>query len=348
MWEARIPLKPLTLLCRSLGTMLESGVPIHKAFLTASMRIGGPRCQSVLKDVAASIAAGHDLTASLQQQGTYFPSLFIDMVHVSEESGALPEVLAGLADHYENTLRLRRNFVAAIAMPLLQLFAAIFIVAFLIYILGFIAESRGGDPVDVLGLGLTGSTGAVSFLVICFGSMICGTVLYLLLTRGLRQQQALHTFFLGVPVVGHCLRSFAIARFSWAFYLTQQTGMRIGKSIAASMRATSNGAFIGATQLVNDHLKAGDDLTTSLRAPQLFTEDFLQMVHVAETSGTVPEMLHRLSPQFEDQARRSLQGLAAALSWLVWLTVAGLIVFAIFRIFYTMYLKPMNDMLNGM
>jgi type IV pilus assembly protein PilC len=147
-------------------------------------------------------------------------------------------------------------------------------------------------------------------------------------------------------VLGDCLRSFAIARFSWAFYLTQQAGMRINPSLAASLRATSNGAFAGAIPEVCARIEAGDDLTTALTATQLFTEDFLQMVQVGETSGTVPEMLERLSPQFEDQARRSLAALAAALGWLVWLIVAGFIIFIIFRVF-SWYMGLLNDALKG-
>jgi type IV pilus assembly protein PilC len=70
------------------------------------------------------------------------------------------------------------------------------------------------------------------------------------------------------------------------------------------------------------------------------------MVQVGETSGTVPEMLERLSPQFEDQARRSLAALAAALGWLVWLIVAGFIIFIIFRVF-SWYMGLLNDALKG-
>ena len=51
------------------------------------------------------------------------------------------------------------------------------------------------------------------------------------------------------------------------------------------------------------------------------------MVNVGETTGTVPETLNRLSPQFEDQARRSLRALASAAGWAVWCLVAAFIVF---------------------
>jgi len=164
---------------------------------------------------------------------------------------------------------------------------------------------------------------------------------YQVAQKGLGGKRALDSLFMQVPVVGHCMRSFAIARFTWAYYLTQQTGMPVHKSVAASLRATANGAFMGATPFICDAIKAGDDLATALEKARLFPEDFLHMVSVAEASGTVPEALHRLSPQFEDQARRSLSALTAATAWLVWAMVAVFIVFIIFRLF-SFYIGEIN------
>ena len=99
------------------------------------------------------------------------------------------------------------------------------------------------------------------------------------------------------------MRSFAIARFSWAFALTQQTGMGIGPCLDASFKATGNGAFAGASSRVQEMVLSGEELGTALADSGLFPDEYLQIVQVAETSGSVPETLARLSPQFEDQAR---------------------------------------------
>lgn len=108
--------------------------------------------------------------------------------------------------------------------------------------------------------------------------------------------------------------------------------MPVHQSLDASLRATANGAFIGASGQICSMVNEGDELSHALRTSDLFPEDFLQMVTVAETSGTVPEMLHRMSPQFADQARRSLSALTSAMAWLVWAIVAAIIIFMIFRL----------------
>lgn len=323
-------MKELSRLSRNLGVSLHSGIAIVKAFELAAKKSNG-RLRSVMTNVVQDLKEGSDVTSALVAHGHYFPELFIGLVQVGESTGALPEVLKALAEHYDNNLRLRREFLGRITTPVLQLIAAIFIIAALIALLGWIAPS-GGQVTDVLGWGLTGTTGAMIWLTGWALAGAAAVVLYRFAMSSLASQQALHGFLMKLPVVGHCLRSFAIARFSWAFHLTQGAGMPIDDSLESALRATSNGVFIAAGPDMIDRVRSGETLTEAFQNSDLFPIEFIEFVLVAEQSGTVPEALHRLSPQFEEDARRSLAALASALSWGVWAVVAGFIIFVIFSI----------------
>ena len=345
MLSSQVRLKQLTFLCRSLSTSLHAGLPIIKAFDLAAGKSFDPRVQRVMRDVVSQLKSGEDVATALRSHAGVFPELMTDMVSVAEQTGALPEVLGSLADHYENNLRLRKDFYGQIALPLIQFVAAICIIAGLIFLLGMIATSRNSEPFDVLGLGLTGAAGAATWLTfwgIALATLFIG---YKVAVASLQGQQIVHELLLNIPVIGGCMRAFAIARFSWAFHLTQEAGMPIEDSLDASFRATANGAFTARTQQVISEVMEGEQLTDALTHTHLFPQEFLEIVHVAETSGTVPETLHRLSPQFEDQARRSLRGLAIAAGWLIWLCVATFIIFLIFRIamWYTNLLQGYVD-----
>lgn len=342
MFGSTIPLKTLSILCRSMATMLQSGVPILKVISTVSVRVGGASCQRRLKAVSDQLKMGEDVRAAFNSQDGYFPDLFIDMVAVAEDTGTLPEVLLSLSDHYENLVRLRREFIGQITYPVLQFIAATFIITFVIYLMGVIAESQGNAPIDVFGWGLVGPKGAAIFFFGIYGLLATLFFTYMLVAHGMKNQRFFHGLFLQIPVVGPCLRAFAIARFSWAFALTQQAGMRIVPSLESSLKATANFAFIGATPRMTGLIKQGEDLSTVIADSRLFPLEFEQMVQVAETSGTVPEMLQHLSPQFEDSARRSLRGLAAATGWFVWALVAGFIIYAIFSL-AGFYIKMLNE-----
>ncbi len=345
MFRARASLKSLALLCRSLSTMLESGVPITKAFQLAARKVGDRQFQQSVLDIGVELKAGNDVTSSMKKQGNYYPELMINMVSVAEQSGGLPEVLKALSEHYEQLLDLRKNFVRLIAWPVFQFVAAIMVIALMILVLGLIADGRGGEPIDILGLGLSGPSGALIWLTCTFGSIFVVFVAYQVLDRLWGGKRYFHRLFMKIPVVGNCMRSFALARFSWAFALTQQAGMNILDSLEASLKATGNGAFIAAIPQVNAAVNDGEHLTDALAETHLFPEDYIQMVNVGETSGTVPETLERLSPRFREDAQRSLAALAAVFGWLIWAMVAAFIIFVVFRIAFW-YLGILNDALK--
>ena len=344
MFEA-LPMSTLATFCRSLATMLHSGVNILKAVQVAGGKSHLPRLKRIAGEIVDELRKGSEVSTALSHQGGAFPELMIDLVRVADQTGSLPEVLSALADHYDNLVRLRRTFLGAITLPVIQLMAAILIVAGLIWLLGMIGSMNGTQPFDVLGLGLTGTLGALTWLGGCFGTAFVATILYFMLVNGLKGRMFVHQILLRIPVVGGCLRSFALARFSWAFALTQQAGMSINPSLESSFKATGNGAFAAATPMVTAMVTEGEDLSYALQETQLFPTDYLELVRVGEASGTVPETLDRLSPQLEDQARRSLSAMTTALGWAIWGFVASIIIFFIFRI-ALMYVGLINNALN--
>ena len=324
--------------------MLESGVGVQKALRIAGKKTGDARAEQGLAAAREKVRAGFELATAFREQDGRFPELMVDLVDVGEQTGALPEVLSSLADHFEHNDRLRKDFFRSIAWPVFQLTAAILVIALLIFVLGMISESSGGADVDMLGWGLLGAEGALIWLVMTFGTIGGLIAAYVSISRSLHGKRMLDPILMRIPVVGACMESFALARFSWAFALTQQAGMSIEPSLRASLKATSNGAFIGATDRIWRDIYNGRDFSTALGSSLLFPDDYLNIVHVAETSGTVPEALDRLSPQFEEQAQRSLKALTSALSWVIWSAVAVFIIYIIFTI-VSRYLAIISEFL---
>lgn len=347
MFTAKIPPKTLIHLSRSLGTMLDSGIQIRKVLQIATKKIGHPRTRSVLRQISDDIDGGTDLATAFREQGNYFPTLFLDMLSVAEDSGALPDVLQHLAQHYENNMRMKKEFISSIIWPGFQFFAAIIVIAVLILVLGMIASSTGNnDMADELLFGLSGPGGAATWLFCSFGSIGGLFVAYKLANSMVQGERGLDVVLIRIPILGHCMKAFAIARFSWAYFLTQQTGMPVVDSLKASLRATGNGAYMQSTSLICNEVLEGATLTDALGRSGMFPDDYIEMVSVAEESGTVPEALHRLSPQFEENARSHMKTLTRAITVLVWLLVAGFILFFVFS-FMLWYVGQINKALEG-
>ena len=337
-----LPLPALARFCRNLATLLDSGVSVTKALTVASSKAADPRFERVVAEVARDVKRGKDVTAALAARGRAFPRLTLDLVKVAEQTGTLPETMRALADHYENTVRLRKSFLGQIAWPAFQLVVAVFVIGGVIYLLGILND--GGF--DVLGLGLTGTRGALIWFGTAFGLAAAGAGLWFAAKRTLAGARVFDPLLLAVPVLGTALRKFALARFSWAFALTQNAGMEIRGTLRSALSATGNGAYAGSYDEVWSRVAAGEELTDALRSTGLFPPDYLEMFEVAEASGSVPETLNRIGPDLEADARRAMKALAAALGWVVWAVVAGFIVWIIFSIALT-YVGMITDAANG-
>jgi len=331
---------------RSMARMLEAGVDVRKALQTSSRSSPDSRLTPAIERVTQKVAGGATLADAIGQQGDLFPSLYRDLVHVGEETGSVPEVLQSLAKYYESRIEQVRQFRSAITWPVVQMIAAIGIIGLLIYILGILPPGPDGKPFDVLGIGLYGTTGSIVWFLGWLGLAVGGYVLWKVMANQLSWQVALHPVLLGIPVLGGCMRSFAISRFSWCFALTQQAGMSIKPSLECSLKATGNGAFAAAQPLIWQQLFEGETLTTALTESRLFPTEYLQVVATAEETGTVPEQLDRLSHLFEDDAQRSMERLTSFLGGLIWALVAAFIIFLIFRLALAFYVRPMQEALK--
>jgi type IV pilus assembly protein PilC len=339
-FASRVPPGTLAIVSRSLATMLESGIQIRKAIGIASKKTMHAPTKKVLREISDAIQGGSDISQALREHGNFFPTLFIEMVTMAEETGSLPEVLRHLAEHYEANIRMKKELIGSLIWPVFQLVAAIFVIAILILVLGLIG---GDDDISNIVFGLKGPTGAMIWLTGTLGTFAAMFAVWLMIQKTAQAKAIVDPMLLMIPVLGRCMRSFAIARFSWSYYLTQQTGMPVNLSLQGSLKATGNGAFVSQTPFITSAVMEGSSLTESLKQSRLFPVEFLEMVSVAEESGTVPEALHRLSPHFEEDARRALKILTSAISVVVWLFVAGFITFFVFKVVLT-YIAMLNDL----
>lgn len=340
-FSTQLPLQNLIELCRALRHNLEAGLTLRDILRQQAVK-GSLAIRPVAERLHKELEHGDSLQDALQREKASFPPLFLDLASIGEETGTQPEIFAELEKYFLMQQRLRRQFLTQITWPAVQLIAAILIISFLIFIMGFIAKSGGGKALDPIGLGLTGTSGALVFLFSSFG-LVGGIVgIYLLATRTLKQKETVDGFLLRVPIVGPCLRALALTRFCLALRLTQETGMSILKALRLSLRATGNAAYVARTEAVQTVLKEGNDLTLALTNDYLFPEEFRNIIAVAEESGRVPEVMRQQAAYYEEEAGRRTTALAAAAGWGVWAIVAALIIVAIFRIFFTVYLGQIN------
>lgn len=110
-------------LCRMLGTMLGSGVPMLQALHTAKEAAGNVLIERAVDRAAEAVKAGQPLSGPLAQSGLFEPDV-VEMVSVGEAANNLDSVLTTIAETVEK--RIHRQLTAAVRLvePLLILILA--------------------------------------------------------------------------------------------------------------------------------------------------------------------------------------------------------------------------------
>ena len=90
--------------CRTLGTLLKSGVPFLQALSNAKDVIGNRIIAGSVEAIAKNVREGRGMAGPLIEAGV-FPQLALSMIKVGEETGQLETMLLKVAATYEKGLR---------------------------------------------------------------------------------------------------------------------------------------------------------------------------------------------------------------------------------------------------
>ncbi len=324
-------LSALVDLCRSLRHYLGAGLSLLDVFRQQAKR-GPSALREVTGDIARDLGKGRTLEDALNRHREVFPALFIELSVAGEQSGGLPEVFAELESYYRLRQRLRRQLWAQLTWPLTQLVLGVLVVALMLFILGIV-----NPAFDPLGFGLTGTRGALVFLLIV--SSIAGILI--VTGRILFKRAGLAAWLLKRPVLGPCLMALALQRFSVALRLTSGTGMAIAQAVRLSLRATGSEGFMAVEETIVSSLEKGNELTRSLGRAKLFPDEYLDMLAGAEEAGRLDDVLEHQSKHYAEESERKLTALTKVFGAVVWVLIGGFLVFLIFRLAST-YINLLN------
>lgn len=104
---------------RTLGTMLQSGVPILDALQVVARTSGNKIIEAAVFRVADSIAEGRPIAEPLEESGV-FPNMVVQMINVGESVGALDSMLAKIADFYDGEVDQAVENLTAMIEPLMM------------------------------------------------------------------------------------------------------------------------------------------------------------------------------------------------------------------------------------
>ena len=104
--------------CRTTSTMFAAGVPLVEALQSVAGATGSTVYEQAVLKMRDDVATGQSLQLAMRQQGL-FPHMVIQMVTIGEESGALDDMLAKVADFYEEEVDNAVDALSSLLEPLI-------------------------------------------------------------------------------------------------------------------------------------------------------------------------------------------------------------------------------------
>jgi type IV pilus assembly protein PilC len=108
-------------LTRTLGTLINSGVPILETLNVAAGTAGNKIVEEAIYNVRSSISEGGTIAQPLGESGI-FPAMVVQMISVGETTGALDQMLNKIADFYDEEVETAVDALTSMIEPFMIVF----------------------------------------------------------------------------------------------------------------------------------------------------------------------------------------------------------------------------------
>ncbi len=332
----RVRRKDVSAFTRELSALLEAAIPIPQALDGLGEEEDNPAMRHVVLGLSEAVRKGVSLSSAMEQHPRLFTPLYVSMVRVGEEAGALPKVLDDLANLLEHEDEVRGEVLSAVAYPAFVLgFGILTVVVLLTLVLprlfGMLQEMLPTLPLPTLILLRTSRFLSEDWPWAILGTAgaIFGIRRFLASERGAEAWDGVR---LKLPVLGPVFRAAALGRFA----RTLGTLARAGVSLLPALRIVEDtiGNRVLARQVarVAEETRGGDSLAAPLRKLALFPKGVIQMIEVGEETGRLDEMLLKIAVIEERHMRARTKTLVSLLAPALILVVGLLVGFMVIAI----------------
>ena len=337
--KGRIKTKVLTQFTRQLATLVNAGLPLMRGIEVLKRQMRDPQMQEALNGISENIAAGGTFSESLTAYPKIFDNLYVNMVKAGEAGGVLEVVLGRLAEFAEKAERIKNKVKGAMIYPVVVLFAAVGITAFLLVAVipkfqQVFEDMMGGAELPAVTQFVIDASQFVQHNGL---QLLIAVVAVIFVLKIIKKTEKGAYFFdvmkLKMPVTGTLAQRSAVSKFTRTLGTLLSSGVPILQSLTITRDTTGNRVLSNAIQAVHDAVKEGESMTQPLSQCKVFPPMVISMVEVGEETGALADMLTRIANTYDDEVDNAVAGMTAAIEpalIIVLAVVVGTIVIAMF------------------
>jgi type IV pilus assembly protein PilC len=329
--------KVLTTFTRQLATLVDSGLPLLRGLRVLEKQERNGALKRILGELALAIEGGSTFSEALAQHPKVFNRLFVNMVKAGELGGVLEVVLKRLAEFAEKAQKIKGKVKAALFYPVAVLVVAVgILVLLMVMVVPKFKEVFAGMQVKMPGFTLfvLAISDAIRLHIVSTMAAIGAVVAVFLLTiRTKIGRLVWDKIKLKMPVLGPVISKVAITRFTRTLGTLVSSGVPILQALTIVKETAGNVIISNAIAGVHESVKEGETITAPLESSGVFPPMVVSMVDVGEQTGALPEMLLKISDNYDEEVDNAVASMTSLLEpiMIVFLAVVvGSIVIAMF------------------
>jgi len=310
----KVKLEELIFFSQQLSTLYKAGLPLLTGLGSLAEQTENKKLKPILEAVRRQIEGGSSLFEAMSRYPEVFPQVYTNMVRAGETSGRLGESLDRFISLAEREIKTRQRVKEATRYPKIVILSLLIAFAILITFViprfaEIFAQFKTSLPLPTRVMIQINTIFHTYWYLVLFALL----GIPLLIRNYLRTEKGRYSWDqckIRIPVFGPLLLKVALSRFSYTFVMLNRSGIPILQTLEITASTINNVHLAQSITGILRKVREGRNFSDALKESEKFTPLVIQMVAVGESSGTLDEMLMRISEYYDVEADNAIKKLS--------------------------------------
>jgi type II secretory pathway component PulF len=307
----KVKLEELIVFSQQFSTLYKAGLPLLQGLKSLRDQTLNQRFKEILEEIGLQIEGGNTLYGAMSKYPDAFPIVYVNMIRAGETSGRLGESLDRYVTLADRELRTRQRVKETTRYPKIVIFS-VFIAFFVLlaFVIPRFAQvfAQFNTPLPLptrMMIGINNLFQNYWYLVLpAFVFIPILLIRYIRTEKGRVFWDRLKT---RIPGFGHLFVIAALSRFAHTFVMLNKSGIPILQTLEITSTTINNVVISQSIAEISQRVREGSSLADAMRQSGRFTPLVIQMVGVGETTGTLDEMLIRITEYYDIELENAIK-----------------------------------------
>jgi len=307
----KVKLEELIVFSQQFSTLYKAGLPLLPGLRSLKEQTLNQKFKEILEEIGLQIEGGSTLFGAMSKHPDVFPVVYVNMIRAGETSGRLGESLDRFVALADRELRTRQRMKETTRYPKIVIFSVVIaFVVLLAFVIPRFAQifAQFKTPLPLPTRMMIGTNNFFrNYWYLVLPAFVFIPILFIRYIRTEDGRIFWDRLKIRIPVFGRLFLIAALSRFTHTFVMLNKSGIPILQILEITSTTINNVMLSRSIEEISKKVREGRSLADAMRESKRFTPLVLQMVAVGETSGTLDEMLVRITEYYDLELENSIK-----------------------------------------